>query len=165
MQSTEGNLNMNDKPDNAVSYRNISLLVRPARVAILIYEKDEYWKHIMLQVFEWCSRVWGGAYFLIVPTDGKEIKAPFWSILEEYSPDHVFSFLPTFQDLEYADPQKYTSIITQYKEDLIKKIPELSDKPFLVPVSPDITSNMRCEFEIDDELQQLIIGLTQLNRE
>ena len=70
-----------------IQYRNISLTVRPARAAILIDENDPYWKHVIIRLFEWCSRVWGGAYFLFIPTDGKEIKEIFWQILEKYSPD------------------------------------------------------------------------------
>lgn len=145
---------MNNQNNNSINYHNISLLVRPARVAILINEKDTYWKHIILNVFEWCSRVWGGAYFLIVPTDGIDIKAPFWKILEEYSPDHIYSFIPTIKDLESADPQKYKRIITKYEKAFFQQFPELKVENYLEVVDRDINPEERYKFEIDDLLQQ-----------
>ena len=145
-----------DQHDNPIQYRNISLLVRPARVAVLIPEKDEYWKHVILQVFEWCSRVWGGAYFLIIPTDGKVIKDAFWKILEEYSPDNVANFIPTFHDLERADPEKYNSIISKNREAFIKNNPGLGDKEFNDLVLKQLNSSSRLGFGIEDALQQQI---------
>jgi len=145
-----------DQLVNLIQYRSISLLVRPARVAVLIPEKDEYWKHVILQVFEWCSRVWGGAYFVIIPTDGKVIKDAFWRILEEYSPDNVAAFIPTFHDLELADPEKYNSIVSKNKEAFLKDNPEFGDKEFNDLILQHLNSSSRLEFGIEDSLQQQI---------
>lgn len=147
---------MDDQANNSIKYHNISLLVRPARVAILIPDNDEYWKYIIIQIFEWCSRIWGGAYFLIVPTNGNEIIEPFWRILDEYSPDFVYSFSPTIQDLKLADPNKYESIITRYKNAFIKQFPDMNEENFEQFVERDIKIQRRYEYKTDEHLQQKI---------
>jgi hypothetical protein len=142
--------------DKKIQYRNISLLVRPARVAILIPQNDEYWKSIVHQIFGWCSSVWGGAYFLIIPTNGKEISISFWKILEEYSPDLVTSYLPTFQDLELAEPKIYAERIAKNKDSFFKQNPDLSENDFENLVLDHLKLSKRYEFEISSELQQEI---------
>jgi hypothetical protein len=141
---------MNEK----LEYLNVSMLVRPAKVAILFPKMDCYWKHTIPNVFEWCSRVWGGAYFLIIPTDGVEIKNPFWQILEEYNPDHIFSFTPSIQDLELADPPKYHEIVDNYRAHFFKQFPELSEEEFLKVFKRDLRPKPLMNFQIEAKLQQ-----------
>lgn len=146
---------MNEITDQ-ITYRNISLLVRPTKAAILISKNDKYWKHIILQIFKWCSSIWGGAYFVIIPTDGNNIEPQFWSILQEYSPDHVYSYDPTLADLEFADPKEYISIVGRYREDFFTSFPELDEIHFLDWMDRDFKNNERFAFEISPELQQEI---------
>jgi hypothetical protein len=53
--------------------KRIFTSVRPARVACLIYQDDDDWQESCLRIIEFFSSVWGGAYDIIVPTDGKDL--------------------------------------------------------------------------------------------
>jgi hypothetical protein len=147
---------MENNRDKSIQYRNISLLVRPARVAILIDEQDDCWKHVLIRLFEWCSKVWGGAYFLIVPTDGQDIKEQFWQILEEYSPDLVYSYLSTIEDLETADPNQYKKILDRYRASVRKQIPDIQEDAIEDFLERDIKPWKRREFVISQPLQEKI---------
>ncbi len=147
---------MENKRDNDIKYRNISLLVRPARVAILIDEQDNCWKYNLIRLFAWCSKVWGGGYFLIVPTDGKEIKEPFWQILEEYSPDLVYSFFSTIEDLETADPKQYKKIIENTRVAVKKKFPNMQVDAIKDLLERDVKPRERGHFVISQPLQEEI---------
>ncbi len=63
------------------SFKTINASVRPARVAVLVDRSDEDWQDTCLHVIEFFSQIWGGAYNLIIPTDGKTIDERFWTIL------------------------------------------------------------------------------------
>jgi hypothetical protein len=147
---------MDEAISKDIHYRNISLLVRPARLAILIDATDEYWKHTILNIFEWCGRVWGGAYFLIVPTDGKEIKNLFWQILEEYSPDLVYAYRPTIEDLETADPDYYAKVIDSYRQAIKKQFPYMEEEAFQDFFNRDVRPKRRSNFNVEPPLQNKI---------
>lgn len=63
------------------------------------------------------SEIWGGRYFLLVPTDGTRIKEKFWEVLEAYSPDHIAVYNLTFADMEVADPAEFASTRKRLQED------------------------------------------------
>jgi len=60
--------------------------------------------------------VWGGRYFLLIPTDGTRIKDKFWELLEAYSPDHIAMYNLTFADMEVAEPAEYANTTQRYRE-------------------------------------------------
>jgi len=64
--------------------------VRPARVACFIDANAQDWQACALNIIEGFSRVWGGAYFIIIPTDGQTISDAFWRILLAYDPDYLW---------------------------------------------------------------------------
>lgn len=66
--------------------------VRLARVAILIDKADTDWQHTCLRIIEIYSQLWGGAYNIIVPTDGNTIDEQFWTLLETFDPDHMYRY-------------------------------------------------------------------------
>ena len=72
-------------------YKTILSSVRPARVCILVDRTDPDWQNSCVRVIEYFTTLWGGAYNIIVPTDGETISDIFWQILETYDPDYVFS--------------------------------------------------------------------------
>ena len=147
---------MENNRDKNILYRNISLLVRPARVAILIDEQDDCWKHVLIRLFGWCSKVWGGAYFLIVPTDGYKIKEQFWTILEEYSPDFVYSHFPTIEDFETANPKHYKEILDRYRAYLKKETPDIQDVTIEDFIEREVKTAKRRQFDIGQPLQELL---------
>ncbi len=77
------------------NYRNITATVRTPRCTILINEASSYWLTAANGAIRHASAVWGGRYFLLVPTDGTRIKDKFWEILEAYNPDHITTYTPT----------------------------------------------------------------------
>ncbi|MFE5374151.1 hypothetical protein [Streptomyces mirabilis] len=92
------------------TYQNITATVRPPRCAIFISKNSEYWKTAANVAITQASQVWGGRYFLIVPTDGEKIEGKFWELLEAYSPDHLAVCNLTFTDFEEANPDRYAEI-------------------------------------------------------
>lgn len=73
------------------SYKTFRISVRPARVACFIDSNDPNWQAAALNIIEGFSRVWGGAYFIIVPTNGQIISDAFWRILLSYDPDYLWA--------------------------------------------------------------------------
>ncbi len=89
-------------------WKRIDSLVRPQRYALFINE-TLYWHHTCQRAIEIFTQLWGGAGFIIIPTDGNTISDKFWEILESYSPDYLGSYKTTLRDLRWADPEEYTS--------------------------------------------------------
>ena len=98
------------------SYRNVITSVRTPRLAVLINKNDKYWPAYIEGAISVFSQMWGGEYFLFIPTDGKTIDEKFWQILEAYSPDKLGTYLPTLLDLEYADPEECEKIKQRHKD-------------------------------------------------
>lgn len=98
------------------TYENITATVRPPRCAIFINKSSRYWKSAIDGAIAQASQVWGGRYFLIIPTNGTSIDAKFWELLEAYSPDHLAIYNLTFSDLKEADPTKYREAKQHHKE-------------------------------------------------
>jgi hypothetical protein len=98
------------------SYRNINATVRTPRCAILINEDSAHWKTAASGVIARASEVWGGRYFLLIPTDGTRIKDKFWELLEAYSPDHIAMYNLTFADMEVAEPAEYIKTKQHYRK-------------------------------------------------
>jgi hypothetical protein len=73
-------------------YKNLQLSVRTPRLACFIDSNDTEWEQNALHAIEYFSRTWGGAYFIIVPTDGTTISDTFWSILLAYDPDYLLLY-------------------------------------------------------------------------
>lgn len=98
------------------TYQNITATVRTPRCAMLINESSKHWRAAANGAIACASEVWGGRYFLIVPTDGNRIKDKFWEILEAYSPDHLAIYQLTFADMEAADLLKYSIVKEQHRK-------------------------------------------------
>lgn len=75
-----------------LSFKTIHASVRPARIAVLIDKSEEDWQDTCLRIIGFFSKLWGGAYNFIVPTDGKTIDECFWTILETFDPDHLYVY-------------------------------------------------------------------------
>ena len=74
---------------------------------MLLNQKDEDWQDTVLRIIEWSCQHWGGGYFIFIPTDGNRITPLFWSILDAYDPDYVYSYSKTLLDWKIAKPDKY----------------------------------------------------------
>src|SRR5260370_4839247 len=98
------------------TYKNINATVRTPRCAILINENSQHWQTAASGAIACASEVWGGRYFLLIPTDGARIKDKFWEILEAYSPDHLAMYNLSFADLEQAEPDQYAKAKQRSRE-------------------------------------------------
>lgn len=85
--------------------------VRPARIAILVEKTDTDCQHTCLRIIEIFSRLWGGAYNIIVPTDGTTIDERFWALLEAFDPDYLYRYQKSYEDLLQSNPEEYGRIV------------------------------------------------------
>jgi len=93
------------------SFKTVHASVRPGRVAVLIDRRDDHWQDTCLRVIEFFSRMWGGAYNLIVPTDGKTIDERFWTILEAFDPDYLYLYRKSGEDIRLSTPDGYEKML------------------------------------------------------
>jgi predicted RNA-binding Zn-ribbon protein involved in translation (DUF1610 family) len=92
-------------------YETIEKRARPARVAVLLDSSDVDWRHTALRVIEFLSSIWGGRHGIIVPTDGSTIAPVFWAILDKFSPDYVFFYAKTGDDIRISRPEEYADLL------------------------------------------------------
>jgi len=71
-----------------IKTKRITTKLRPHKLAILVL-KNKDWRDHCLKVIEAYSQIWGGAFNLIIPTDGEKIDEKFWFLLENYDPDYI----------------------------------------------------------------------------
>jgi hypothetical protein len=102
-------------------YRRVTLAARPARIVTFVNSADKEWHELCLRVIERNSIVWGGHYYLIVPTDGRTISPVFWKILEQYDPDYLTYYGKTGRDLQETHPEHFKELVAKvlkkHKED------------------------------------------------
>lgn len=130
-------------------YRNITSAVRTPRYAVFIDIADKFWKTYVESIIQSFSQVWGGEYFLIIPTDGKTIDEKFWEILEAYSPDKLGKYVPNFRDLEEANPKQYQAVKEQYRKSW-----KLDDKEFEKTWNEQVKSSHINGLEVSKELSE-----------
>ena len=97
-------------------YETIEKRARPARVAVLLDSSDIDWHHTALRVIEFLSSIWGGRHSIIVPTDGLTITPVFWAILEKFSPDYIFFYAKTGEDIRLSRPEEYARLLKAHIE-------------------------------------------------
>lgn len=119
----------------------------------MINDKDPYWKHTILRIIEWASEIWGGFQTIIIPTNGKIIDECFWAILERYSPDYIYKYNQTVEDLRYADPKKYEEILARERKALEKHKPSIDDEEIDRYMQEYIYRGSLKKFEFDKALQ------------
>lgn len=103
--------------------KRIFTSVRPARVAVFLYQDDPNWQSTCIRIIEFFSGAWGGGYNIIVPTDGKTIPQPFSQILDIYDADYFFFYYHTGKDIKLNDPEKYAQWVERELEHFVKTGP------------------------------------------
>lgn len=120
--------------EQSFSFKTLSLAVRPARVVMLIKNDDSDWQDTIHRIIEWFSFLWGGAYGLIVPTDGEKIDSDFWFLMETFDPDYIYYYKKTMLDIKLSNPDEYKRWLERQVEESIKKNPQSSpehDRDFI----------------------------------
>jgi hypothetical protein len=93
--------------------------VRPARIAVFVRTDDPHWQATCIRIIEFFSATWGGGYNIIVPTDGKTIEEPFWSLLDVYDPDYLYLYYYSGDDLRINEPENYERWVDKHLEQYI----------------------------------------------
>lgn len=137
-----------------IEYKNIGTSVRTPKVVTFISNKDLYWRHTISRIIEWYSKMWGGAYNLIIPTDGKTIDEKYWKLLERYSPDYLFSYYYVFAGLSLADPKKYERGIKNRHDQLKKGFSDMSEESIVEHINQEAQASIHHKFEFSKELEQ-----------
>lgn len=109
--------------DIELTIKTITTSLRPHKVVVLVNRNDPGWQVTCLRIIEWYSQVWGGAYNLIVPTDGKSIDKTQWELLDVFDPDYARQYVKTRLDFKIAHPEEYQHILEQEVSDFIKEYP------------------------------------------
>jgi hypothetical protein len=137
-------------------YEVIETRARPPRVAVLIDSADEAWRHTILRILEFLSSIWGGQHSVIIPTDGRIIAEPFWRVLEKFSPDHLWCYQKTGEDIRISNPEEFELMVLTTTAEGQRHLPEF----------PQLEENIRSElpdaiivpaFSLDDQLRFDII--------
>jgi hypothetical protein len=105
----------------SLSLKTVHASVRPPRVAILVDKSDEDWQNTCLRIIEFYSRLWGGAYNIIIPTDGATIDERFWTILETFDPDYLFRYQKCGEDLYLSHPERYDEILQSHVDGAVRE--------------------------------------------
>ncbi|MEI7653481.1 MAG: hypothetical protein WCJ70_04395 [bacterium] len=108
----------------------------------------------MQRISEWCTNVWGGGYYLIVPTDRKTIRPEFWTILEKYSPDHIYSYHYTVADLKTANATEYGNIVKSWGDQLKNQYLDMTQETVDEFIEREVENKSRLNNIITQELEQ-----------
>ena len=84
---------------------------RPIRIAFFV-DPENTTDQELNQIIRYCTRVWGGRYHTIIPTDGTDISSDYWRLFEMLDPDVVFSLFQLKEELIFkinrrVYPQKF----------------------------------------------------------
>ncbi|MEV7400008.1 hypothetical protein AB0N93_06235 [Streptomyces sp. NPDC091267] len=138
-----------------LTHQNITATVRPPRCAIFINRNSPYWQAAADGAITCASEVWGGRYFLIIPTDGLSIGDKYWEVLEAYSPDHLAVYNLSFSDLKSADPEAYRRTQERYQESWKKDGHPIEH--FERFFSESSSMSRLDDFEVTNDLQEELI--------
>jgi hypothetical protein len=137
-------------------FKTIHAAVRPARLAVLIDRADGDWEHICLRIIEFFSRLWGGAYNVIVPTDGKSIDERFWQILEAFDPDYVYAYRKSGEDVRLARPDRYKAALDAHVAHWTAKFGGEGEDNVRKQIDESLRGSTESTFGISAELQREI---------
>jgi len=138
---------------SSIEYKNIGASVRTPKVVTFISNKDRYWMHTVMMVIGWYSRMWGGGYNLIIPTDGKTIDDRFWKILERYNPDYLRSYYYAYGELASADKKRFEKDVEKFTAKLKRQNPDMTQDSIDDFISRELEMVPHHQFLISDDLQ------------
>jgi len=137
-------------------FKTIHASVRPARIATLLDKSDQDWQDTCLRVIEFYSQLWGGAYNIIVPTDGSKIDERFWTLLETFDPDYVCYYQKSLEDLFRNNPGRYAELLEQQVDASISQGASLDREALRAEVDKNLRRAQTSQFWIATALQEQI---------
>lgn len=136
-------------------FRTVFSSVRPQRVVTFVDQREAKWRDVCLRVIELYSRVWGGNYNLIVPTDGTSLTPAFWRVLETFDPDRLYVYARTGADLKISDPTQFEAIVdSKTREWVEKNVPDEDWTQRRPDFERQLSSARFDDFCITEELQR-----------
>jgi hypothetical protein len=129
--------------------------VRPARIAVLIDKNNADWAIAVQHILEFLTQLWGGEHSLLIPTDGSSIDPVFWTLLNKFDPDYVYTYLKTGRDDRLKNPEQFKTMVEREITSWLKQNPG-SDESYARPEIEDIFLDHSYEFKISDELKDKI---------
>jgi hypothetical protein len=140
----------------SLSFKTVHASVRPARVAIIVDSGDPDWQHTCLRVIEFYSRLWGGGYNIIVPSDGTRIDERFWALLEAFDPDYIFRYQKSFGDLALSHPDRYTEILEKQVDEFAAQADPIDRGAARREIDERLRGTWMSPFEVSKTLQEEI---------
>jgi hypothetical protein len=138
------------------SFKTVHASVRPARVAILVDKSDQNWEDTCLRAIEFFSQLWGGAYNIIVPTDGKSIDERFWTILEAFDPDNVYAYRKSGEDIRLSRPEEFQRVVDSHVSSWVTQFGNQALEQTKKQIEKDLTGAWASDFGITSGLQDEI---------
>ena len=104
------------------AYHRVEASVRPARVASLIYDVED-WIPTAQRMIELFSRVWGGhGNILVAASDDGDVSDDLWRLLERFDPDRLGYYVPTHRERQMVDPAGFE----QWLDDEAKRFAQMT---------------------------------------
>ena len=135
------------------SFKTVHASVRPQRVAVLVDKSDQDWQDTCLRVIEFFSQLWGGAYNLIVPTDGKTIDERFWTILEAFDPDNLYVYRKSGEDLRLNRPDQFQKLLDAHVSSWLTQYGGDGQEHAKSEIEKSLRGAWASDFAIKSELQ------------
>ena len=140
--------------DQRFAFRRVELSLRPPRVAVAFAESDREWLDICQRIIEWLSKLWGGEYSLILPTDGSRLDERFAFLLERFDPDYIYAYQKTKLDLKLANPSEYERWLDREVDAVLKQYPDSAREQTKKRIDEQAGDIRIGKFELSEVLQQ-----------
>jgi hypothetical protein len=99
-------------------YHRVETSVRPARVASLIYDVDD-WIPAAQRMIELFGRAWGGhGDILVAASEDGAVSGDLWRLLERFDPDRLGYYLPTHRGRQMVDPTGFEQWLGREGEEI-----------------------------------------------
>jgi hypothetical protein len=96
------------------------LVARPVRVCAFVPDIQGLpWERLVEHALAVQTRVWGGGANLVVPL-GWELADDelFWRLIDQFDPDVIAEYAPTFADFEELDPDRFAADVQTAREQM-----------------------------------------------
>jgi len=100
--------------------------------------------------------MWGGAYNVIIPTDGKTIDDPFWAILEAFDPDYLYAYRKCGEDIRRSKPEEYQKALESHLGAWVSQFGHENLEGIRKKIDEDLRRGWVSGFDISSELQNQI---------
>lgn len=96
------------------------LVARPVRACVFVPPADGVsWETLVEHALAAQTRVWGGAFNLVVPPGWNPAEDElFWRLVDRFDPDVLAMHRPTYADAEEIAPEQYANVVARIDQQL-----------------------------------------------